>query len=334
MATNPSTLAENVGRITAPDANYTYGSAKDDTTGTAGDGTPIKSALMNDSYGFFQAAMVAAGIVPSGSAETVLQSQVLQALQGVVGSFSDKRHWPTVANGADADHDIVFSAGKITDSTGRVPIVLASDLTKQIDNAWAAGTNVGGLFSGSVVLHETYHLFLIVKDSDGSVDAGFDIDPDAANIPVGYAAYRRIALVVTDLFTNIRPFTQRRDEFTLLTNTASSSSTVNNGVVQTVSNNAYPSGLPNLVSHIGFVLTVTGTPNSAAYVSVTPSDKTPENDDVFDIVANNTGEFVTRGAAVVSVPMGLSGQYKYRGDFTSGTATLASSLQGWTDDRG
>jgi len=80
MATNPNTLPENAGRITAPDANYTYGSAKDDSTGTTGDGTPIKKAILNDTYGFQQALLRAAGIVPTGNAETQLASQYMQAV--------------------------------------------------------------------------------------------------------------------------------------------------------------------------------------------------------------------------------------------------------------
>ena len=80
MATNPLLLPENSGRITAADANYDYGSAKDDSTGSTGDGTPIKKALMNDRYGFEQAILKAAGIVPSGNAETQLISEYLQGI--------------------------------------------------------------------------------------------------------------------------------------------------------------------------------------------------------------------------------------------------------------
>lgn len=80
MATNPSALPENSGRITAPDANYTYGSAKDDSTGTTGDGTPIKKAILNDTYGFFQWLLTQASIVPSGNAETVLASDLGDSL--------------------------------------------------------------------------------------------------------------------------------------------------------------------------------------------------------------------------------------------------------------
>jgi hypothetical protein len=83
MATNPSALPENSGRITAPDANYTYGSAKDDSTGTTGDGTPIKKALLNDTYGFFQWLLTQAGIVPSGNAETILASDMGDSLNAL-----------------------------------------------------------------------------------------------------------------------------------------------------------------------------------------------------------------------------------------------------------
>jgi len=80
VATNPSTLPENSGRITAPDANYPYGSAKDDSTGTTGDGTPIKKALLNDTYGFYQWLLTKAGIVPSGTADTAIASDLGDAL--------------------------------------------------------------------------------------------------------------------------------------------------------------------------------------------------------------------------------------------------------------
>lgn len=80
MATNPSTLPENSSRITAPDSDYPYGSAQDDSTGSTGDGTPFKSALLNDIYGFQQALLRAADITPSGSSDTALASEYLQAV--------------------------------------------------------------------------------------------------------------------------------------------------------------------------------------------------------------------------------------------------------------
>lgn len=80
MATNPSALAENAGRITAPDGPYPLGSSKDDSTGTTGDGTPYKKARANDIYGMQQALLRSAGITPSGNADTALVSQYMQAI--------------------------------------------------------------------------------------------------------------------------------------------------------------------------------------------------------------------------------------------------------------
>lgn len=82
MAINPST--EYVGKITAPNANYTYGSAKSVTTPTAQDGTPWSIKLVNDIFGFQQAILLAAGIVPSGNSETQLVSQYLQGISEMI----------------------------------------------------------------------------------------------------------------------------------------------------------------------------------------------------------------------------------------------------------
>lgn len=80
MATNPSALPENSGRITPPDANYPYGSAQNDTTGATGNGTPIAKPLMDDTYGLQQALLRASATAPSGSADTATDSQYMRAI--------------------------------------------------------------------------------------------------------------------------------------------------------------------------------------------------------------------------------------------------------------
>jgi len=80
MAINPSTNATMAGRITAADGNYPYGSSKDETAPGAGDGTPYFKARADDIFGFQQALLNAASIVPSGNADNVNASQYLQAL--------------------------------------------------------------------------------------------------------------------------------------------------------------------------------------------------------------------------------------------------------------
>lgn len=80
MAINPSTNATMAGRITAADGNYPYGSSKDETAPAAGDGTPYFKARADDIFGFQQALLKAAGIVPSGNADNVNNSQYMQCL--------------------------------------------------------------------------------------------------------------------------------------------------------------------------------------------------------------------------------------------------------------
>ncbi len=118
-----------------------------------------------------------------------------------------------LSNAADTDHDITVAIGVARDSTNVYDLVLASAMTKQIDASWAAGTNAGGIFAGSVAINTWYHVFLIRKDSDGTIDAGFDTSVTAANKPAGYTAYQRIGSVLTDGSANIIPFFQVGDQF-------------------------------------------------------------------------------------------------------------------------
>ena len=145
MATNPSTLIENAGRLTPPDANYTYGSARNDSTGTSGDGTPIKEAVMNDVYGLQQAILLAAGIVPSGNADTVLASQYLQGLvEQAMGRAAN-----VVENGTVGDAYAVSPA-----ANNQAPQTLFDGLSLEatfaVPNTGAATLNVASLGAKSI----------------------------------------------------------------------------------------------------------------------------------------------------------------------------------------
>jgi len=83
MALNPSTNATMSGRVTAADADYPYGSAKDETAPGAGDGTPYFKARADDLFGLMQWLLDQAGITPSGNADTVLASDYGDALDAL-----------------------------------------------------------------------------------------------------------------------------------------------------------------------------------------------------------------------------------------------------------
>ena len=72
--------SEYPGKVTAADANYPYGSAKNETVVDAFDGTPWEKAILNDVLGLEQSLLNAAGIVPSGNADTVVASQYMQSI--------------------------------------------------------------------------------------------------------------------------------------------------------------------------------------------------------------------------------------------------------------
>ena len=118
-----------------------------------------------------------------------------------------------MSNGTDSDHDIDIAVGEAADSTGAYLMRLTSGMTKQIDAAWAAGSNAGGMFTGAVAVDTWYHFYEIRKDSDGTIDFGFDTSLTASNKPAGYSNYRRVGSVLTDGSSNILAFVQQGDYF-------------------------------------------------------------------------------------------------------------------------
>lgn len=65
---------------TAADASYPYGSAKNETTPGALDGTPLEKAVYDDILGLLQSLLAGAGDVPNGNPDTVLVPQYLQSI--------------------------------------------------------------------------------------------------------------------------------------------------------------------------------------------------------------------------------------------------------------
>ena len=65
---------------TAADASYPYGSAKNETSPGALDGTPLEKAGLDDLYGLMQSLLSASGIVPNGNPDTVLAPQYLASI--------------------------------------------------------------------------------------------------------------------------------------------------------------------------------------------------------------------------------------------------------------
>lgn len=118
-------------------------------------------------------------------------------------------------NSGDATNDLDIAVGRCRDAADTANLVLAGPLTKRLDATWAAGTNQGGLDTGSKANSTTYHVWLI---GDGTtVDVLFSTSASSPTMPGGYTLKRRIGSIITDGSGTIRPFVQAGDDFLLVT---------------------------------------------------------------------------------------------------------------------
>lgn len=111
-----------------------------------------------------------------------------------------------MSSAADTDHDITISAGACSDATGVFSLRLSAALTKQIDAAWAVGTNAGGLDTGVVGNNTWYYIWLIRRSDTGVVDALFSTSSSSPTMPTNYDQKRLVALARTDGSANILAF--------------------------------------------------------------------------------------------------------------------------------
>lgn len=125
-------------RVNPADANYPFGSIKDNTSPGANDGTPLSAVWGNDFEGFRQAAMTEAGITPSGSQDTAQDSQLLDAVKTVVvGSLSSPE-----------------SAGKIGSTSGATVQDVINNLDGRADLNDARFTELYGADGSNVIGHD------------------------------------------------------------------------------------------------------------------------------------------------------------------------------------
>lgn len=113
----------------------------------------------------------------------------------------------------DLEHDILISPGYRRDVANAENIDLEAGLVKQIDAAWAAGNNAGGLDTGTVAANTTYFLHAIKNTSSGVVDVLFSASPTSPSMPAGFTARRRLGAVLTDASANICQFLQTNGWF-------------------------------------------------------------------------------------------------------------------------
>lgn len=117
--------------------------------------------------------------------------------------------------GADRFHDINVTPGSCRDATDAVNMRLLgpSALVKQIDAAWAVGTNQGGLDTGTVAADTLYAVWLIKRSDTGVVDALISASFTAPTMPTNYDYKRLIGAVLTNGSADLLEWLQAGDYF-------------------------------------------------------------------------------------------------------------------------
>lgn len=112
----------------------------------------------------------------------------------------------TIANNAtDANNDIDFSAGNFQFSDGSRQAVISA-MTKRLDASWTAGTNQGGLDTGSKANSTWYHCYAIYNPTSDVSDAIFSTNATTPSLPAGYTKYKRVGSIKTNASGNILAF--------------------------------------------------------------------------------------------------------------------------------
>jgi hypothetical protein len=230
-------------------------------------------------------------------------------------------------NTGDANNDIDIAAGRACAGAGTYNLILSAAITKQLDAAWAVGTNQGGLDAGAKAVSTWYHVWLIARVDTHVVDVLFSTSATAPTMPANYTMKRRIGAVRTNSSGNLQAFLQYGDEFRWLSPPALD---VDDATLTTAKKNyalvSVPLGLVVEVfanmrfSHASASLIYVSNPNLtdlAPSATVTPLSTS----------SGGTGNYMQ-----VRVHTDTSAQISARSSASSTTIRVA--VLGWTDPRG
>ena len=230
---------------------------------------------------------------------------------------------------------VTIATGQARDSTDSFDLRLTTGLVKRLDQAWAAGTGVGALDTGSVAANTGYWVHLIRKTADGTLDVLMSTSATNPTLPSGYGAFRRLGAVLTDSSGYIRKFTQHGDYFELYNRSAEFAG-VANGAGPYLRQMICPKGVPLklrvfLQSQSGTqAITFSGVFDPALGV---PQLATLKRAQIRrQIYKDQTNTDSAYGIFDGDVWCDSNGQVYTHSDNASDT--IALGLYGWTDDRG
>ena len=114
---------------------------------------------------------------------------------------------------------INIAPGAISDSKNKYILKLTTTpFYKVLQNSgdWSAGSGGNGLFQNAALAKGYYYVYLIRKDADGTIDAGFSDSATNPSLPAGYTAFAYLGAFCntsTDTTANISLFHQYGNRF-------------------------------------------------------------------------------------------------------------------------
>ncbi len=247
--------------------------------------------------------------------------------------------------GTDTEHDIDIAIGHCKEDGetigGRAQwyidpeiIILESAITKQIDAAWAVGTDAGGMDTGSVAIDTWYHVFIIKRSDTEVVDALFSTSATSPTMPTNYDTKRRIGSVLTDGSSNIIAFFQNGDTFSwdVPVNDWNSTNPGTSAVTRTCT---VPTGV--IVFPILAISIEDDTPSTETDVLLTAIEQTDTaaSNTLFHIHVNRETSGTSSSASMANnVWTDTSAQIRSRCSASNADIIFRGTTHGWVDRRG
>jgi hypothetical protein len=176
------------------------------------------------------ASLLKGGQVPVAQLENSLASLMRGYLSGLILST------------AGASSSFGVSVGVAVDKAQTDFMQLTSAVTKTT-GAFTAGSGNGSLDTGTIAVSTWYHVHEIKNLSTGAVDILTSTSATSPTLPSGFTIFRRIGSLKTDASSHWVSFTQRGDEFTLVTTVTDISNSTQSTTAVTYTMASVPTGI-------------------------------------------------------------------------------------------